>query len=136
MVRRVVLFATWAVLMPAAARATAVETPAPLLDEAYLRKTTRDLSGAASAFAAARNAGADPQFVALELAYLAMAQGDMSPARELLRDAAVGPNLVVADQARRELGSLPGPFWGELYADTFGWSRAYGASKTADLVPT
>jgi hypothetical protein len=112
------------------------ESGPSLLALGYQRKTQGDLGGAARAFEQARAAGTDPQRVALELGYVSAAQGRIGAARQEFTAAAEGPDPVLAAQARRELGVLPGHLWAELYVDAYGWSRVVGGQKSTDLVPT
>jgi len=107
-----------------------------LLAAAYDRKARGDEAGALEAFQAARDAGAQPQRVALELAYMYLARGDARSARVELLAATTGPDLALAKQAQTELDQFPGRWWADVYAETFGWSRVDGPSSTTDLVPT
>ncbi len=117
-------------------QAEPVRDAAAWLSAAYQRKASGDLGGAVEAFRAARAAGADPQRVALELAYTQLALGDTAAARDELVVASRGPDAGLAEQARGQLALLPGPWWGDVYAEAFGWHRARGASGSTDLVPT
>jgi hypothetical protein len=103
---------------------------------AYERKASDDLGGAIEALEAARQAGADPQRVELELAYARLAMGETAAARDALSAAARGPDAELARRARAELDALPSRWWVDLYAESFGWHRADGADSTTDLVPT
>jgi hypothetical protein len=107
-----------------------------LLADAYDRKARGDEPGAVEAFQAARDAGAQPQRVALELAYMYLARGDVKSARVELLGAAAGPDVALANQAQAQLDQFPGRWWADVYAETFGWSRIDGPNDTADLVPT
>ncbi|HEV8163054.1 MAG TPA: hypothetical protein VGR74_01140 [Actinomycetota bacterium] len=126
---------SWAAPARAATAATSA-VPEKLLADGYQRKSNRDFDGAAAAFSQARSAGADPQRVALELGYLRAALGEVGPARDQFYAAAGGPNLTLADQARREIDALPSRLWADIYADSYGWHRAAGGNPTTDLVPT
>jgi hypothetical protein len=119
-----------------AAPAVTVAPPANLLAEAYKRKASGDLGGAALSFRQAQAAGADAQRVALELGYLENARGSVGDARAQFAAAADGPDYLLAAQARRELAVLPQRVTADLYADAFGWHRASGANALTDLVPT
>lgn len=107
-----------------------------LLADAYDRKSRGDETGALEAFQAARDAGAPSQRVALELAYMYLARGDVRTARRELTTAAAGPDATLAAQAQTQLDQFPGRWWADAYAETFGWSRVEGAAGTQDLVPT
>src|SRR5690348_16344594 len=52
-----------------------------LLEQGYQRKATGDLDGAVASFQQARQAGADPQRVALEIGYLQTGRGSLGDAR-------------------------------------------------------
>lgn len=106
------------------------------MDEGYRRKATKDVAGAAEAFLAARASGFDPQRVDLELAYLSLQRGDPAAARRQLEAAASGPDPALAVQARTQLDFVPGPFRGDLYADSYGWRGLAGAAHVANDVPT
>jgi hypothetical protein len=106
------------------------------LAAAYERKASDDLGGAVEALEAARQAGADPQRVALELAYARLAMGETAAARDAFSAATRGPDSELARRARAELDALPKRWWVDLYAESFGWHRADGADSTTDLVPT
>jgi hypothetical protein len=110
--------------------------PARLLEEAYHRKATGDLSGAVFSFRQAQAAGADAQRVALELGYLENARGSLGDAHSHFAAAAEGPDGMVAAQARRELAVLPRRLTADLYGDAFGWRRTAGANAFTDVVPT
>lgn len=107
-----------------------------LLATAYDRKARGDETGALEAFNAARDAGAEPQRIALELAYMHLARGDVKSARVELVAATAGPDLALAKQAQTQLDQFPGRWWADVYAETFGWSRVDGPNDTTDLVPT
>jgi hypothetical protein len=95
-----------------------------------------DEAGAVEALLAARNAGIEPQRVALELAYLRLAQKRIAAARAELETAATGPDLALAEQARKQLDTLPSDWWADVYAESYGWSRVSVKTGTTDLVPT
>lgn len=134
--RGVVITVMVAVVWSAGSQAEPVRDAAAWLSAAYQRKARGDLGGAAEAFRAARAAGAEPQRVALELAYTQLALGDTTGARDELVTASRGPDAGLADQARHQLALLPGAWWGDVYAEAFGWHRAHGAAGSTDLVPT
>lgn len=134
--RGVVITVMVAVVWSAGSQAEPVPDAAAWLSTAYQRKARGDLGGASAAFRAARAAGAEPQRVALELAYTQLALGDTAGARDELVTASRGPDAGLADQARRQLALLPGAWWGDVYAEAFGWHRARGAAGSTDLVPT
>lgn len=107
-----------------------------LLATAYQCKARGDDKGALQAFDEAREAGASPQRVSLELAYLYLDRGDVHAARLELEGAVSGPDQALAAQARRQLGMLPKWWWADLYVESFGWTRARGANDHTDMVPT
>jgi hypothetical protein len=117
-------------------QAAPVPDAAAWLSAAYQRKATGDLGGAVEAFRAARAAGADPQRVALELAYTYLALGETAAARDELVAASRGLDAGLAEQARGQLATLPGPWWGDVYAEASGWHRVRGAGGSTDVVPT
>jgi hypothetical protein len=127
-------------LSSAGTRAEPVRDAAGWLNAAYELKASGDLGGAVKAFLAARAAGAEPQRIALELAYTHLALGEARAARDELVTAARGPDAGLAEQARNQLaampGPMPGPWWADAYVESFGWSRVHGAAESTDLVPT
>ena len=106
------------------------------LNAAYQLKVSGDLNGALEAFRAARAAGAEPQRIALELAYTHLALGEADAARDELVIASRGPDVELAQQARNQLAALPGAWLADVYVESFGWHRMRGASESTDLVPT
>lgn len=128
--------------------AQAGSTPAPssnaatLLELAYRQKAAHDPAHAEASFEAAARAGADPQLVALELAYLALERSDTQRGRQQLLAASRGPDAARSAQAQKELASLGtrDPItrtgWADIYAEAFGWTRRVGATHESDLVPT
>lgn len=107
-----------------------------LLATAYDKKARGDDRGAIEAFIAARDAGAAPQRISLELAYVHLANGDVVAARGELEAAATGPDLKLAAQARRQLDELPSKWWADFYAESFAWQRTRGEVENGDVVPT
>ena len=107
-----------------------------LLATAYDCKARGDEKGALQAFDEAREAGAPPQRISLELAYLYLGRGDVHEARLELEGAVAGPDQALASQARKQLAMLPQPWWADLYVESFGWKRARGANDQTDMVPT
>ncbi len=134
--RGVVITVAVVVLWSAGLQAEPVPDAVAWLSAAYQRKASGDLGGAVAAFRAARAAGADPQRVALELAYTHLALGETATARDELVTASRGLDAGLAEQARGQLAMLPGAWWGDVYAEAFGWHRARGAAGSTDLVPT
>jgi hypothetical protein len=132
----VVFIAVAVLLCSTGVQAEPAADAAAWLAAAYQRKARGDLDGAVAAFRAARAAGADPQRVALELGYTQLALGDTAAARDELATASRGPDAGLAAQARGQLAALPGPWWGDVYAEAFGWHRLRGAGGASDLVPT
>ena len=76
------------------------------LAQAYVMKRGGDLEGAIAAFRFARDAGAEPQAVDLEIGYVESLRGNDDAARRFFEAAADGPNEVVADLARSQLRFL------------------------------
>jgi hypothetical protein len=132
-----------------------------LLDQAYQLKSAGRTAEAAAAFERARAAGADPQLIELELGYLASSTNGPASGEEARRHyeaAARGPDRKLADQARLEIAALAPPsppaergpgdgkassaqpalsrFWGDVYAEAYGWQRLAGANESGSLVPT
>jgi hypothetical protein len=126
-----------AMAKPAAARPSAASSPVDsTLAEAYRLKSEREFEAAAAAFTRAQAAGADPQRIAMELGYVAAARGSSDDMRTYFSAAANGPDRVIADRAKSEMAYLPRRFWGDLYADAYGWQRAAGEDRGGSLVPT
>jgi hypothetical protein len=127
-------------IVPCATCASNGESAEAWLAKAYAFRAARDFPHAQSAFLAAARAGADPQLIALERAYVAIEQGDRALARAEFTSAARGPDAARTRQAESELAALasrePRHFWADLYAEAFGWKRIVGANHEADLVPT
>jgi hypothetical protein len=118
------------------ARPAAAETrdSAALLDRAYRHLAQRDLQAARLAFAAAADAGAPAQQVALELGYLALADRNLAQARHHFTEASHGPDPTLARRGNAEAGGLPRHLWADLYAESFGWSRSRASVPSDDLV--
>lgn len=106
------------------------------LNTAYQLKASGDLGGAVEAFRAARAAGAEPQRIALELAYTQLALGETAAARDELVTASRGPDAELAERARTQLAALPAAWSADVYVESFGWRRVRGAIESTDLVPT
>jgi hypothetical protein len=129
-------------------QARAADAPAAMrsasewMNEAYRLKRDGKGHDAVLAFESARAAGADPQRVDLELAYLALDAGDYEGARRHLGDAQAGPDAALRAQASRQARLLPSHFGGDMYVEAFAFDRlAPTGSPTApnvppDLVPT
>lgn len=132
-IARLLLFIS---LSSAGVRAEPVRTADGWLNAAYELKASGDLGGAVQAFLAARAAGAEPQRIALELAYTHLALGETGAARDELVTAARGPDAELAERARTQLAAMPGAWWADVYVESFGWSRVHGAAGSTDLVPT
>jgi len=116
-------------LGPAPSRAAPAAPAAPALDEAYRAKASGDLRGAAIALRRARESGADPQLVAMELGYVAAASARFVEAEH-------GPNADLGARARREVRVLPAHLHADAYADAFAWNRISGAANGDSVVPT
>ena len=104
------------------------------LQIAWECKADGDLEGATEALHTALEWGADPQVVHLELGYLAQQQGDEGAAREHFKEAHHAAMERVR-QARGEMRRGNRPYWGEFYADAFGWHR-FMPEKSTNIVPT
>jgi hypothetical protein len=129
------LFAVSALALATSARPEA-PAGAALMDQGWARKASGDLDGAAASFEQAKSAGFDAQRADLELSYVALSARRTGPARERLEAAARGPDPELAAQARHELKALGGAMRRDLYAETFAWTRADGAARRANAVPT
>lgn len=105
------------------------------LGAAWRRREHGDLAGARAAFDAARAAGADPQRLGVELAYLDLASGSRDAARAHLVAAADGGDPAVAAQARAELAALPRRLRLDLYSELLAWDRTAGADRSGATVP-
>ena len=116
--------------------ATAAPAAAPALDEAYRAKASGDLRGAALAFGRAKDRGANPQLVAMELGYVAVAAHDDDEARTRFIEAERGPDADMGAQARKERGALPTHIYADAYADAYAWKRVEGATNGESIVPT
>ena len=93
------------------------------LANARILRRLGDLEGSREAYEVAREMGADPQIVDLELGYLELAAGRIKQARKHFRDAKQGEDPEYAQTAHTELQVMPRLFWGDLYADLYGYSR-------------
>lgn len=131
-----IITALLVLLSSAGTRAEPMRNATAWLSAAYQRKASGDLGGAVEAFRAARAAGAEPQRIALELAYTHLALGETGAARDELVTASRGPDAELAGQARHQIEALPGAWWADVYAESFGWHRMHGAVESTDLVPT
>ena len=131
-----IITALWVFLSSAGLRAEPMRDATAWLNAAYQLKASGDLGGAVEALRAARAAGAEPQRIALELAYTHLALGQTGAARDELVTASRGPNAELAEQARTQLAALPGAWWADVYVESFGWRRMHGAVESTDLVPT
>jgi len=131
-----IITALWVCLSSTGLRAEPMRDATAWLNAAYQLKASGDLGGAVEALRAARAAGAEPQRIALELAYTHLALGETGAARDELVTASRGPNAELAEQARAQLAALPGAWWADVYVESFGWRRMHGAVESTDLVPT
>ncbi|MFH1463157.1 MAG: hypothetical protein ABIO70_02115 [Pseudomonadota bacterium] len=129
-----------AALAPPPEEEAPVEAPDPRLDPAHWleqgwrAKEAGELAAARVAFGTAAELGADPQRIALELAWLDLDRGDCAAARSRLEEAATGPDDALAAQAEAQLALLPRHLWADLYGEAWAWWRLAPASE-ADLVP-
>lgn len=105
------------------------------LGAAWRRRARGDLAGARAALEAARAAGADPQRLAVELAYVDLARGSSDLARARLLAAADGADAAVASQARAQLAALPRKLRVDLYSEVLAWDRVAGADPSGATVP-
>ena len=105
------------------------------LDEAFHLRARNDPGGAQLALTAARKAGADPQRIDLELAYVSLASRQTGAARTYLAAAAAGPDPVLARQARAQLGVLPARDWLDLYGEVASMQQLGGATAAGALAP-
>ena len=104
------------------------------LEQGWSLRDAGDYEGARRAFLTAAELGADPQLVALDLGYNAIARGDRHEARQYFLEAAQGPDAERDVQARAELEHLDAPLWADIYGDTYGWWRVSPSSRL-DPVP-
>lgn len=132
----IIITALFILLSSSGIRAEPRPDPTAWLNAAYQLKASGDLGRAVEAFRAARAAGAEPQRIALELAYTHLALGDTDAARDELVTASRGPDAKLAEQARGQLAALPGAWSADVYVEAFGWRRMHGAAVSTDLVPT
>jgi hypothetical protein len=132
--RRACLFLS--IAMVAGVPPATADEATELLASAYDLKARGDRDGAIDAFIEARRAGAAPQRIALELAYVYLSLGQTAAARFELDAAAAGPDAVLARAARRQLDELPSTWWADVYAESYGWTRLRGETDSTDLVPT
>jgi len=93
------------------------------LANARVQRRLGDLDGAREAYEVARDMGGDEQVIDLELGYLELADGNLTAARKHFRDAKKGDDPRHATAARDQLQVMPRLFWGDLYADLYGYSR-------------
>ncbi len=100
------------------------------LDEAYRLRASGDRAGARAAFVEAGHLGADNQRVALELAYIAIDDGQPDEARRLHVTASKGPDAELARRAREQRAAMkPQGAPGSRALD-----EAYAAKRDGDLV--
>lgn len=109
------------------------ETSRDWLQLAWSRKANDDLEGAEEALLAALDAGGDEATIALELGYLYHAQERFEASEEWFKRARQASSEGIR-QARTELQALQPKFWGEAYAQLFGWWRFYPCNR-ANLMP-
>jgi len=101
----------------------AKEQPEYWLEQGWKLSGEGDHVGARRAFLTAGELGGDPQLIALELGYNALARGDRREAWEYFHEASEGPDPDKDAKALAQLEHLTGPFWGDIYGDTYGWWR-------------
>ncbi len=107
------------------------------LEQARVHRADEKLDLAAASLATAEKQGADACQVALERGYLEGARRKPGLARKAFREAARCDDPGVRSAARGELRSRYHLFWGDLYAELFGWHRFLPAASTnTNLVPT
>lgn len=106
-----------------------------LVDAANERQA-KDFDKAAISLDMAEAAGADICAVQLERGYLATAQDKPASARKWFVKAKNCENPDTAANAKEELKVSWRLFWGDLYAELYGWHRFYpAASRNTNLVP-
>ena len=93
---------------------------------------------AAKSLERAEEQGADGCAIALEHGYLEADQGNPAKARKAFREVAkCDTNDEARGAARSELRTRYRLFWGDLYADLFGWQRFLPSNnRSTNLVPT
>ena len=98
-------------------------TEAVWLQNARFLRSLGDLDGSVEAYGVAREMGADPQLVDLELAYLELSRQNIKLARRYFKAARKGEDDRYANQARAELKVMPRLFSADIYSEVFGYSR-------------
>ena len=107
-----------------------------LVDAAEERQA-EDFDRAPISLAMAEAAGADICLVYLERGYLAKAQDKPASARSDFVKAKNCENETASASAKAELKVSWRLFWGDIYAELYGWHRFYPAvSRNTNLVPT
>ncbi len=104
------------------------------LEQGWALRDAHDWEGSRMAFLTARELGADPAMVALELGFTSLGRGDRHEARLHFIDAAESDDPAIREPALAQLEYLDGPFWSDLYGDTYGWWRLT-PERSLDLVP-
>ena len=107
-----------------------------LVDAGYER-AEEDYDKASESLDLAEAAGADECALYLERGYLAKAQEDLRGARKWFLQARSCDDDDIAATARAELRQGWRLFWGDIYAELYGWHRFYPtAYRNTNLVPT
>lgn len=107
------------------------------LVDAGNERIAKDFDKAAISLDMAESAGADICAVYLERGYLASAQDKPATARKWFVKAKQCDNPDAAETAKSELKMSWRLFWGDIYAELYGWHRFYpAASRNTNLVPT
>jgi len=112
---------------------SAPQAPRDWLQLAWTRRAAGDFAGAEEALQQALQAGGDEASIAMELGYVAHAQGHYEESAAWFKRARQASGQAIR-QARSELDALHPTFRGEAYGQLFGWHRFY-PYKLSDLLP-
>ena len=106
------------------------------LVDAGNERQAKDFDQAAISLDMAEAAGANPCSVFLERGYLALAQDKPAASRGWFIKARSCDDEAVSQSAAAELKASWRLFWGDIYAELYGWHRFYpAASRNTNLVP-
>ncbi|MCO4768504.1 MAG: hypothetical protein KDA24_00630 [Deltaproteobacteria bacterium] len=106
------------------------------LAQARAYRAEENYSMAAMSLETAEEQGGDACSVALERGYLEGEQGHGTKARKAFREAARCDDEAVSAAAKGELKARYRLFWGDLYAELYGWHRFLPSTGSTNLVPT
>jgi len=94
-----------------------VLAPWQWMERCWAAKKAGDVAGARAALASAGAAGADPQLVSLETAYLDLLEGDRDSARSHLEDVKQGPDPELVAAAEAQLAQIQEDNLEEVFAE-------------------